>query len=75
MAFLMGSVLVANGLCSTDAPLWFQRRFLEIDQELPILAMFVTDRHKMSNLNRTFHRCFLPSFSSFSQAGFKGKDF
>jgi hypothetical protein len=70
MAFLMGSVLVP-----TDAPLWFQRRFLEIDQELPILAMFVTDRHKMSNLNRTFHRCFLPSFSSFSQAGFKGKDF
>ena len=28
----------------------------------------LTDRNEMSNLQRTFHRCFLPSFDSFGQA-------
>ena len=28
----------------------------------------LTDRDEMSNLQRTFHRCFLPSFGSFGQA-------
>ena len=28
----------------------------------------LTDRDEMSNLQRTFHRCFLPSFDSFGQA-------
>ena len=35
-------------------------------QELPVAAMFVngSGRNEQS-LQRTFHRCFLPSFSSF----------
>jgi hypothetical protein len=35
-------------------------------QELPVVAMFVnrSGQNKQS-LERTFHRCFLPSFSSF----------
>jgi hypothetical protein len=38
-------------------------------QELPVVAMFVTGsgRNEQS-LQRTFHRCFLPSFGSFGQA-------
>ena len=38
-------------------------------QELPVVAMFVngSERHKQSQ-QRTFHRCFLPSFGSFGQA-------
>ena len=37
-------------------------------QELPVAAMFVngSGRNEQS-LQRTFHRCFLPSFSSFGQ--------
>jgi hypothetical protein len=50
----------------------FQRRrfFLEINQsekqELPVAAMFVngSGRNEQS-LERTFHRCFLPNFTSF----------
>ena len=46
--------------------------FLEInqsEQELPVVAMFVngSGRNEQS-LQRTCHRCFLPSFSSFGQA-------
>ena len=38
-------------------------------QELPVVAMFVnrSGQHEQS-LERTFHRCFLPSFGSFGQA-------
>ena len=38
-------------------------------QELPVVAMFVngSGRNEQS-LQRTFHRCFLPSFGSFGQA-------
>ena len=38
-------------------------------QESPVAAMFVTGsgRNEQS-LQRTFHRCFLPSFGSFGQA-------
>jgi hypothetical protein len=37
-------------------------------QELPVAAMFVngSGRNEQS-LSRTFHRCFLPSFSSFGR--------
>ena len=41
-------------------------------QELPMAAMFVDgSRQNEQSLERTFHRCFLPSFTSF---GFRGKD-
>jgi hypothetical protein len=38
-------------------------------QESPVVAMFVSGfgRNDLS-LQRTFHRCFLPSFGSFGQA-------
>jgi hypothetical protein len=38
-------------------------------QELPVAAMFVngSGRNEQS-LQRTFHRCFLPNFSSFGKA-------
>jgi hypothetical protein len=37
-------------------------------QESPVAAMFVngSERHKQSQ-QRTFHRCFLPSFGTFGQ--------
>jgi hypothetical protein len=35
-------------------------------QELPVVAMFVNgSRQNVQSLERTFDRCFLPSFSSF----------
>jgi hypothetical protein len=35
-------------------------------QELPMVAMFVDgSRQNEHSLERTFHRCFLPSFTSF----------
>jgi hypothetical protein len=35
-------------------------------QELPMAAMFVNgSRQNEQSLERTFHRCFLPSFTSF----------
>ena len=38
-------------------------------QELPIVAMFVNGLgQNEQSLERTFHRCFLPSFHSFGQA-------
>ena len=49
-----------------------QRRFLEIDQsekELPVVAMLVNETGRyVHSSQRTFHRCFLPSLSSFGQA-------
>ena len=37
-------------------------------QELPVVAMFVNrSGQNQQSLQRTFHRCFLPSFGSFSQ--------
>jgi hypothetical protein len=46
-----------------------RRRFLKLanqKQELPVAAMFVngSGQHEQS-LERTFHRCFIPGFSSF----------
>ena len=48
----------------------FQRRRLKKyanqKQELPVVAMFVNgSRQNEQSLKRTFHRCFLPSFSSY----------
>ena len=47
----------------------FQRTFLKIGdqkQELPMVAMFVNGSgQNEQSLERTFHRCFLPSFTSF----------
>ena len=38
-------------------------------QELPVVAMFVNGSGRIEQcLQRTFHRCFLPSFGSFGQA-------
>ena len=38
-------------------------------QELPVVAIFVNRSGQIEqSLQRTFHRCFLPSFGSFSQA-------
>ena len=52
---------------------WFQRRFIQKStnqkQEWPVVAMFVngSGRNEQS-VQRTFHKCFLPSFGSFGQA-------
>jgi hypothetical protein len=45
-------------------------------QELPVVAMFVngSGRNEQS-LQRTFHRCFLPSFCSFGQTVTEEKKF
>ena len=45
-------------------------------QELPVVAMFVngSERHKQSQ-QRTFHRCFLPSFGTFGQTVSEEKNF
>jgi hypothetical protein len=38
-------------------------------QESPVVAMFVNESGRNEHsLQRTFHRCFLPSFGSFRQA-------
>ena len=38
-------------------------------QELPVVAMFVNGLgQNVQSLERTAHRCFLPSFGSFGQA-------
>jgi hypothetical protein len=38
-------------------------------QELPVAAMFANESRKNEkSLQRPFHRCFLPNFSSFDQA-------
>ena len=45
-------------------------------QEMPVVAMFVngSERHKQSQ-QRTFHRCFLPSFGTFGQTVSEEKNF
>ena len=47
-----------------------------LKQELPVAAMFANEsgRNEQS-LQRTFHRCFLPTFGSFGKSGFRGEDF
>jgi hypothetical protein len=59
----------------------FQRRRLKkIGQsetrKLPVTAMFVngSEQHKQSH-QRTFHRCFLPSFGTFGQTVSEEKNF
>ena len=47
----------------------FFKKLTNQKQELPVAAMFVngSGRNEQS-LQRTFHRCYLPSFGSFGQA-------
>ena len=51
-----------------------RRRFLEIDLSETRIAChgYVCNEH---SVKRTFHRCFLPSFSSFGQAVSEEKNF
>ena len=45
-------------------------------QESLVAVMFVNgSRRNEESLQRTFHRCFLPSFASFGQAVSEEKDF
>jgi hypothetical protein len=45
-------------------------------QELPVAAMFVNgSRQNVQSLERTAHRCFLPSFGSFGQTISEEKNF
>ena len=47
---------------------YFQKSTKE-KPELPLVAMFVNGSgQKVQSLQRTFHRCFLPSFGSFGKA-------
>ena len=55
------------------ARLFQRRRFFQKStnqkQELPVVAMSVNrSKQNDQSLQRTFHRCFLPNFSSFDQA-------
>ena len=44
-------------------------------QELPVTVMFVIGSGQNEQcLERTFHLCFLPSFTSFGLRGFRGED-
>jgi hypothetical protein len=57
----------------------FQRRRFKKSanqkQELPVAAMFVNGLgQNVQSLEGTFHRCFLPSFSSFWLRNFRGED-
>ena len=45
------------------------KKSANLKQESPVVAMFVNgSRRNEHSLQRTFHRCFLPSFGSFGQA-------
>jgi hypothetical protein len=55
-----------------------RRRFLQIDQSETRTACggcLFMDRDEMSNLQRTYHRCFPPSFGSFGQTVSEEKNF
>ena len=55
---------------------WFQMRRKSTNQEWPVVAMFVYGSGRNEQyLQRTFHRCFLSSFSSFGQAVAEQKNF
>jgi hypothetical protein len=44
--------------------------FLAQKEELPVVAMFVNGSGQNEHfLERSFHRCFLPSFTSFAATG------
>ena len=46
------------------------------NQELPLAAMFVNGSgQNEQTLQRAFHKCFLPNFSSFWESGFRVEDF
>jgi hypothetical protein len=67
-----GPSIDASYQVSVHLATWFQRRrFKKIDnqkQELPVVAMFVNGSgQNVQSLERTAHRCFLPSFGSFGQ--------
>ena len=53
----------------TEEKIFFFQKLSNQKQELPVAAMFVngSGRNEQS-LQRTFHRCFLPSFGSFGLA-------
>ena len=69
-----GPSIDASYQVSVDLAKRFQRRrfFLEINQSetrIAVVAMFVPKLGQNEHsLERTFHRCFLPSFGSFGQA-------
>jgi hypothetical protein len=72
-----GPPIDASYQVSVNLAKWFQRRrfFLDFFRKQPIRnknclwwPCLLTDRDEMSNRKqRTFHRCFLPSFGSFGQ--------
>ena len=56
---------------SFSAPRFQRRRFFRINQkqELPMMAMFANrSGENQRSLQRTFHRCFIPSFGLLGQA-------
>jgi hypothetical protein len=74
-----GPSIDASYQVSVHWPSGFGRKYLKKlanqKQELPVEAMFVNRLgQNEQSLERTFHRCFLPSFSSFWQRGFRGED-
>ena len=66
-----GSSIDDSYQVSVDLTKWFQRRRFVLksnnqNKELPVAAMFVSrSGQNMQSVQKTFHRCFLPSFSSF----------
>ena len=55
-------------LLTVQARVIFLQKSTNQKQELPVVAMFVNrSGQNQQSLQRTFHRCFLPSFGSFSQ--------
>ena len=68
-----GSSIDASYHVSVHLAKQFQRRFFfkstNQKQELPVASMFVNRSREIGqSLQRTFHRCFPPSFSSYGQA-------
>ena len=68
-----GPPIDASYQVSVDLAEWFQRRRIlkkstNQKHELSVVAMFVNGSGRNEHsLQRTFHRCFLPSFDSFGQ--------
>ena len=79
--FYRGPAIDASYQVSYHLAKWFQRKKLfqksnNKKQELSMTAMFVNgSKCNEQSLQRTFHRCFLPSFGLFGQAVSKQKIF
>ena len=57
--------ILGSGLRRED----FFQKSTNQKQELPVVAMFVNGSgYNKPSFKRNFHKCFLPSFSSFGQA-------